>query len=184
MQRFAPRRFGWLLLFGALLQGASMSSTASQPQLIIIGASYAADWGRPELPGFSVVNRGVGGEETSAVRARFERDVLAAKPAAVLIWGHINNIHRAPAGQMPAVKERIKDDLRDMVGRARAQGITVYLATEITLPEAVGFGNRIAAFIGTLRGKESYATKINREVNAINDWLRGYAREQGVRLFD
>jgi len=184
MQRFASRWFGWLLLFGALAESTTVTANASQPDLVIIGASYAADWGRPNLPGFSVINRGVGGDETSAVRARFERDVLAAKPAAVLIWGHINNIHRAPPGEMAAVRERIKEDVRDMVKRARDSGITVYLATEVTLPEAVGFGNRVAALIGSLRGKQSYAKKINTEVIEVNHWLRAFARQQNLRLFD
>jgi lysophospholipase L1-like esterase len=180
MQRFAaflPRLF---LLFAA----ASVSAASPPASLVIIGASYAADWQRPNLPGYSVVNRGVGGEETHQVRARFERDLIAAKPDAVLIWGHINNIHRAPGGDMNAAKERIKGDVRDMVAMARARGITVMLATEVTLSEAVGFGNRLAAFVGRIRGKTSYAAKINDQVRDVNAWLRGYAKQEGLRLLD
>lgn len=180
MQRFAAFLSGWFLLFAA----GSVSAANAPASLVIIGASYAADWQRPGLPGYTVVNRGVGGEETHQVRARFQRDVIAAKPDTVLIWGHINNIHRAPNGDMNAAKERIKADIREMVTSARANGIHVILGTEVTLSEAVGFGNRLAAFVGRIRGKTSYAAKINDQVRDVNVWLRGYGKQEGLRVLD
>ncbi|MGW8369566.1 MAG: hypothetical protein ACWGPN_12925, partial [Gammaproteobacteria bacterium] len=74
-----------------------MQGTAdvAQRKLVILGASYAASWGTPPLPGYVVTNRGVGGDETSDMRARFGRDVAAASPDTVLIWGHVNNITKS-----------------------------------------------------------------------------------------
>jgi lysophospholipase L1-like esterase len=180
MQRIAAIAMGFLLLFA----GSFVSAANPPASLVIIGASYAADWQRPGLPGYAVTNRGVGGEETQQVLARFDRDVLALRPSAVIIWGHINNIHRAPAGGMQAAKDRAVADFREMTKRARAQGISVILATEVTLSEARGFGNWVARVMGSLRGKESYAAMINGHVRDVNEVLRGMAKEQGLRLLD
>ena len=178
--KFRPALMGALLLTGTV----PVSQANNSPVLVIVGASYAASWNQPELPGYKVVNRGKGGEETFNVLARFDRDVVAAKPAAVLIWGHINNIHRAPGGDYAAAQERIKSDYRAMVAKARGAGIEPILATEVTLSEAVGLKNRLAAFVGKLRGKTGHAAKINAPVRAVNDWLREYARTEKIRLLD
>jgi lysophospholipase L1-like esterase len=180
MQRIAANAMGFLLLFSAHFVNAANAPV----HLVIVGASYAADWKQPDLPGYRVTNRGVGGEETQAVLARFDRDVLAQKPGAVIIWGHINNIHRAPAGGVQAAKERAIANTREMVARARAEGITVMLATEVTLSEAQGIGNWVARTIGKVRGKKTYAETINGHVRDVNASLRALAREQGLRLLD
>lgn len=173
-----------LILISLLFGICQVTSANTQPVLVIIGASYAADWKQPALPGYAVVNRGKAGEETFNVAARFDRDVVTAKPAAVLIWGHINNIHRAPGGNYPAALERIKADYLQMISKARAAGIRPILATEVTLSEAVGLKGRLAAFVGKLRGKTGYAAKINAPVRAANEWLRQYARAEKIQVLD
>ena len=177
----AIRSFLAFVFCAVTVQGVSAAS--SDPVLVIAGASYARSWGKPELPGYEVVNTGKGGDETQQVLARFD-EVLAARPQVVILWGHINNIHRAPAGQMEAAKERAKANYREMIDRARSNGIVVIVGTEVTLSEAVGFMNRLAAFVGSLRGKEGYAAKINKEVRAVNDWLRDYARQNNLKVLD
>ena len=161
-----------------------MTNADNAPVLVIYGASYAADWKQPMLPGYIVVNRGKGGEVTEQMLARFDRDVVTAKPRAVLFWGHINNLHRAPAGGLPAAQERIKSDYVEMVARARRAGITPILATEVTLSEAIGVRDRFAAFVGKLRNKTGYAAKINAPLRAVNDWMRAYARTEQLQLLD
>ena len=107
-----PRRRGagfaaqFALALLTSLGGATLSMAGNQPLLVITGASYAADWKSPQLPGFTVVNKGKSGDETKQVLARFDAEVLALKPAAVLIWGHINNYHRAPGGDLEAAKKQ------------------------------------------------------------------------------
>jgi lysophospholipase L1-like esterase len=179
--RFAAQ-FALVLFIHAA--GATLSMASNQPLLVITGASYAAQWEAPQLPGYTVVNKGKGGDETRQVLARFDADVLALKPSAVLIWGHINNYHRAPNGDLEAAKKQAWADTQEMIRRARAQGVTVILATEVTLSEAVGFTNRVVAFINGLRGKTSYAARINEPVRAVNAQIRQYGRDQGLRVLD
>jgi len=162
----------------------TQSVSAAPARLTIIGASYAAGWGAPQLPGYAVTNKGVGGEDSSQVRARFARDVVAAKPDAVLIWGHINDIHRAPAGKVDEVKQRAKDNYRAMHAEAEAAGIKVLLATELTFSVGDGFFDGLMDRIARLRGKQNYRVMINGHVKEVNAWLREFAREHELTLLD
>lgn len=171
--------------------GASLASdnTRSQQELIILGASYAASWGTPALPGYGVVNRGVGGQQTRDMRARFQSDVVAARPDAVLIWGHINNITQsdiatATSVQAEAVKKATRADYLAMLQQARAADIDVILATEIPLAEPQGVLNQIRALIGKLLGKQSYADKVNAQVRDLNAFVRQLAAKEKLRLLD
>lgn len=184
MYRLVNRCLVLLLMLGATLGAEAQGVKAeNQQRLIVMGASYAAGWKEPALPGFSVTNKGVGGEDTTQVRARFERDVLAAKPHTVLLWGHINNVHRA-GGNMPAAIERVKADYVAMIEAARGAGIEVIIGTEVTMSEAVGLVNRAVAFVNRLRGNRGYSAGVNEQVRVLNEWLRSYARGQGLRVLD
>lgn len=177
-----------LLSFTAMTQPVSAGdpATAAAPKrLVIIGASYAAGWGQPTLPGYVVVaNKGVGGEDSSQVRARFERDVVAAKPDAVLVWGHINDIHRAQAGKMDEVVRQACENYRLMHAQARVAGIEMILATEVTFSIGDGFLDSIMASIGKLRGKQNYKETVNNRVKSVNAFLRKFAGEHKLQLLD
>lgn len=178
------------LKFFALLIGLLACSTVfAQPamnskHMIVIGASYVAEWENPKLPGYTVTTKGIGGEESSAVRARFERDVLALKPNVVMIWGHYNDIVRASTDNMAAVRQRAQDNYRWMTEQARAAGIEVILATEITIPIPDTFKENTMAWVAGLLGKQDYRSRKNEQIKAVNVWLRDYARSQNIKLID
>ena len=75
----------FLFSWGVMMSNGA-GATNAPSKMVILGASYAGGWGQPALPGYEIVNRGAGGEETSQMRARFERDVLTQQPSVVLIW--------------------------------------------------------------------------------------------------
>src|SRR4029453_8724909 len=52
---------------------------------------------------WQVLNRGVNGERSDQIRARFDRDVLAPPPAAVVIIAGVNDIYQ---GRTPDVVQR------------------------------------------------------------------------------
>ena len=68
--------------------------------VVVLGASYAGGWQLEPIAGVSVVVRGVSGQQSFEVLERFERDVVSAKPRAVILWGFINDIFRAPAAEI------------------------------------------------------------------------------------
>ncbi len=164
---------------------APMNATASaNKHVVIIGASYAEEWRTPQLPGYTVTNKGVGGQESSDVRARFERDVIALKPDAVMIWGHYNDVVRAKPENMAAAKKRAQDNYQAMVEQARAAGITPILVTELTIPVPDTMKEKLMGFVASALGKNDYRTQKNTEIKALNVWLRDYAKAQNIKLID
>lgn len=164
--------------------GAVTPADPPAPVLLITGASYAADWQVPALPGFRTINKGVGGQQTNEVRARFRADLEATRPAVVLVWGLVNNISRAPEGGVEAAKQRAGDDYAAMISEAQAQGVKVIVATEIIMGPPSSWGDRLSTFINGLRGKESYRAWVNKHVREANAALRTQAAKAGVTVFD
>lgn len=153
--------------------------------IVVIGASYAKGWSVKQLAGRPVINRGVGGQETHDLVARFERDVVAERPFAVIIWGFINDIFRSPPDALAARKETIKRNMTQMVEVARRNGIQPVLATEVTMRgKASSWADTAMSWIGKAMGKRSYADNINEHVQEINAWIRDYAKQQAIPLLD
>jgi len=182
------------LLMAALISlpaGASMNNAEAQTprKLVILGASYAKSWGTPSLPGYIVINRGAGGEQTKGMRARFAKDVLNARPQVVLIWGHVNNITQsnlafATAEQAEAVKKAAREDYLAMLQQARSAGIDVILSTEVPLAEPSGLLDKARGLVGGLMGKQSYAERINLHVRDLNVFVRQLGTRHGLQVLD
>lgn len=163
----------------------SMPGRSANPaKIVIIGASYAKDWNPTRLAGLTVINRGVGGEQTHEMLARFDRDVLAAAPKAVLIWGFINDIFRSSPDQIEPKLVATRKNLAAMAERARARGVVPVLATEVTLPVRDGWKERIAGWVGSLRGKQGQQEYVNGHVMEVNRWIRQYATDRKITVLD
>ena len=81
--------------------------------------SQFAYWLMQRHPGWTVLNRGVNGERTDQIAARFDRDVMASKPAVVIILAGVNDVYQ---GRSAAY---VTGQLREMYDRAAAAGIPV-----------------------------------------------------------
>jgi lysophospholipase L1-like esterase len=164
-----------------------METQAASPErsIVILGASYAQGWGSPPLPGFDrVINRGVGGEETADMLKRFDKDVIAARPDAVLIWGHVNDITRSSPEALETKKTAARRHYTEMFDKARAADIQVILATEIPWTEQTGILNTVRAWIGQLRGKQGYAERTTGHVHELNQFLKEQAAKEQLVLLD
>jgi uncharacterized SAM-binding protein YcdF (DUF218 family)/lysophospholipase L1-like esterase len=151
--------------------------------LVILGASYAKGWS-PSLGARRVVNKGIQGQQSFELAARFDRDVLGERPRAVVIWGFINDVFRSPPDRMPATLERVRTSVTAMVAAARANGIEPVLATELTITHPDSWTASAMATIGWMLGRRSYQDTINAQVTSGNAWLREYARREGLLLLD
>jgi len=169
--------------YGLVAASAGTGATSGKV-MVILGASYAQDWKADSLAGMRVVNKGLTGEETHKVLARFDSDVVSQKPQAVLLWGFINDIFRAPRADMPAVLTRTRANITAMVERARKHKITPILATEVTIRRPAGIVQTAQHFVGRLLGKTSYQDFVNGHVREVNAWMREYGREQGIQVLD
>ena len=87
--------------------------------------SQYAYWLTRAHPEWEVLNRGVNGERSDQIHARFDRDVVAAKPAIVVIIAGVNDVYQ---GRPAAFVTR---ELRAMYDRAREAGIRVVAGTII-----------------------------------------------------
>lgn len=172
---------GMLIAIGPIASAmGSKANTIQNKTIVVIGASYAKSWPVTTIDGLAVSNKGAGGEQTHEMLARFDRDVIAARPRAVLIWGHINDIFRSEPEALKAKLVRSRENIRSMVEMARSKGIAVVVATEVTLPASTGW----TVWLGKLRGKQNYREFINGHVIEMNQWIRALAAEKKLVLLD
>jgi lysophospholipase L1-like esterase len=121
--------------------------------------SQFAYWLMKARPDWTVLNRGINGECSDQIAARFDRDVLAAKPAAVVIIAGVNDVYQG----RPA--SHVTGQLRAMFDRARTAGIAVVA--------------------GSIVPYNTATPEQNARMQEINKWLRDVAtREHGVRFAD
>jgi lysophospholipase L1-like esterase len=82
-------------------------------------------WLEQSHPDWEVLNRGVNGERSDQIAARFERDVVDAKPAIVVIIAGVNDVYQGRR------VEQITQQLDRMYARAAKSGIHVVAGTII-----------------------------------------------------
>jgi uncharacterized SAM-binding protein YcdF (DUF218 family)/lysophospholipase L1-like esterase len=152
--------------------------------LVVLGASYAGGWQLEPIAGVPVVVRGVSGQQSFELLERFERDVVSAKPRAVIIWGFINDFFRTPAGDADTAASRVQDSFARMIQSARTHGIEPIVATEVTVRPSDSWSETFASWVGSLMGREGYQQRINRHVLATNQSLVDMARREGLLVLD
>ncbi|HEY7501899.1 MAG TPA: GDSL-type esterase/lipase family protein [Vicinamibacterales bacterium] len=87
--------------------------------------SQYAYWLIKTHPDWEVLNRGVNGERTDQIAARFERDVIAARPSVVVLIAGVNDIYQGRS------VDDVTRRLREMYDRASRAGIRVIAGTII-----------------------------------------------------
>jgi acyl-CoA thioesterase I len=108
-------------------------------------------------PDWKVLNRGVNGERSDQIRARFTRHVLEARPAVVVIIAGVNDVYQ---GREAAVVER---ELEAMYDAARAAGIGIVA--------------------GTILPYDPAGADENARMRAVNGWIRDYASRHADVVF-
>lgn len=113
---------------------ALLKPAHGENRVVFMGNSITESWGRhfdSMFPGKPYINRGISGQTTPQMLVRFRQDVIALAPKAVVILAGTNDI----AGNTgPATAEQIAGNIVSMAELARANGITVVLAS--VLPAA------------------------------------------------
>jgi len=111
--------------------------------------SQFAYWIRQSQPGWAVLNRGVNGERSDEIAARFDRDVAAAHPDIVIVIAGVNDVYQG----------RPADDVT-----AQLEGI---------YRRALDLGIRVVA--GSIVPYNTATPDQNARMHAINDWIRDKA---------
>ena len=139
-----------------------------ESRVVFYGNSITEAWA-PYLPGMfpgkPYVGRGISGQTTPQMLVRFRQDVIALRPAVVVILAGTNDI----AGNTgPSTQGMIEDNLISMVELAEANGIGVVLCS--VLP-ASDYGWRPGLNPGP-------------KIVALNTWIRQYAEHHGLVYVD
>lgn len=139
----------------------------SERQVVFMGDSITQNWGVADPAYFThgTVNRGISGQTTPQMLARFRSDVIGLRPRVVHIMAGVNDI----AGNTgPVTLDDIKGNLASMVELAQANNISVILST--VLPA----------------GSFSWSpdTKPAPSIDKLNAWIRAYAAEKRLVLAD
>lgn len=92
--------------------------------------SQYAHWMMKARPEWTVLNRGINGERADQIRARFARDVEAARPRFAIILAGVNDAYQGRP------LEATKLDLLWMYRRAKALGIVPVAATALPFTRA------------------------------------------------
>jgi lysophospholipase L1-like esterase len=121
--------------------------------------SQYAYWLMKAHPDWDVVNQGINAQRSDVIAARFDEDVIARKPAVVVIIAGVNDVYQGRPAQ------HVKDQLAAMYERAHGAGIRVVAGTIIPYNTATADQNA--------------------RMHDINDWIRAQARaDPGVIYVD
>src|SRR5687767_8995914 len=121
--------------------------------------SQYAWWLMQAHPDWNVLNKGVNGERSDQIRARFERDVSVAGPAVVIVIAGVNDVYQG----FPAA--HVIEQLLWMYQRAAGAGIRV--------------------IAGTIIPYNTATPEQNARMREINDWIRRRAQDDaGLEYVD
>lgn len=131
-------RGDWAAVCAYHADNARLIAAEVRPRLVMFGDSLVQDWGehQPALFGDEWVGRGVRGQGTTRMLARFRSDVIALKPQTVIIIGGTNDLIAADTRIGP---DQSLANIETLVDLAQANGIAVILTT---LPPAQRFSTR------------------------------------------
>lgn len=140
----------------------------NENRVVFMGNSITASWEpyfAAMFPGKPYINRGISGQTTPQMLVRFRPDVIALKPAVVVILAGTNDI----AGNTgPSTLEMIEGNIASMAELAKANGIKVVLSSILPVRDY------------PWRPGLEPAPKII----ALNRWMKTYAAQHGAIYVD
>jgi len=119
--------------------------------------SQYAYWLMRAHPDWRVLNRGVNGERSDQIAARFARDVAQNSPRVVVVVAGVNDIYQGRAADV------VVRELDAMYDAARRAGIAVVA--------------------GTILPYNTATPDANRRMHAVNEWIRTRAASDDVPIF-
>ncbi len=157
----------WAYLARYQPENARLTPTSGHPRIVLMGDSITEGWVELADDFFSPgrIGRGISGQTTPQMLARFRQDVIDLHPAVVQIMAGTNDI----AGNTgPMTAEQTQGNIRSMVELAHAHGIRVILAS---IPPADQF-------------PWNPGLDVAHRIVAMNAWLKDYAARSGCIYAD
>lgn len=145
-------------------------------RVVFLGDSITEFWTELERlapPGVQFVNRGIAGQGTVQMLLRFQDDVIALKPDALVLTAGANDIRAFvgdAAGAGEAARVRILRNIASMTDIARAHGIGVFIGA-------------VTPVCDTADAAQT-KTRDPDQIRRLNGELAAFARERGYRFLD
>jgi lysophospholipase L1-like esterase len=144
------------------------AQSADAGRVVFIGDSITDGWKLAQyFPGKPYVNRGISGQTTPQMLARFFEDVINLKPAAVVIFAGTNDIARNTG---PETAEMVQENLQAMAELAKLHGIKVVLCAVTPISD---YGPRPMT-----------PGRPPADILKLNAWLKSYAAKTGAVYAD
>jgi len=173
---FVASDFGRLARYAGA-NAALAPKRTGEKRIVFFGDSITDNWSKAGyggfFPGRPYLNRGIGGQTTAQMLLRFQPDVIALQPDAVVILAGTNDI-AGNAG--PVTVEDVERNLATMAELAKLHGIRVVLASILPVSD----DKKDAEGHPLLRTQDRPLAKIR----ALNAWMQDYARRNGHVYLD
>ncbi len=142
----------------------------AEKRVVFIGDSITDRWDLARFfPGKPYINRGIGGQVTPQMLVRFHADVIALKPAAVVILGGVNDVQ----GVLQVISEpQIEANYEAMAELASAHGIKVIFTAILPI-------NNYTDNARTVLTDRNPA-----ELARLNAWLKAYCEAHHYGFID
>jgi lysophospholipase L1-like esterase len=164
-----PARADWANLARYRAENASTPPPApGEARVVFLGASIVEFWKRDDPAFFTahaIVDRGIAGQTTDQILLRLRQDVIALKPAVLVILAGTNDV---AGNNGPMTPEQTRDNLASMAELARAHGIKVVICA-ITPAGVIPWAPTVAAPAG---------------IAAANALTKAYAAREGFTWLD
>jgi lysophospholipase L1-like esterase len=173
-----------------------MKGPAVPGRVIFMGDSITDGWRLAEMfAGKPYVNRGISGQTTAQMLVRMYPDVIALKPAAVIILAGTNDIAR---NNGPQTLEMIQQNVMAMAELAKVHDIKVILSAIMPISDTAvapptpgrGAGTGAGAAQGGRGGGRAAGPRIQSvqrppaDILRMNAWLKTYATSIGAGYAD
>ena len=149
---------------------ALSSPGVGEQRVIFFGDSITDGWHLDEhFPGKGYINRGISGQTTSQMLVRFHQDVIALRPAAVVILAGTNDI----AGNTGAIAvEDIEANYASLAELAHASGISLIFSSVLPVHDY------------TPQSQNFFAQRAPAKILTLNAWLKNYCSTHGLIYLD
>lgn len=141
---------------------------ADSGRVVFMGDSITDGWKLAQyFPGRPYVNRGISGQTTAQMLVRMYPDVIALKPAAMVVLAGTNDVARNTG---PQTLEQITDNFQAMTELAQLHGVKVILCS--VLP------------VSDYTQRPQTARRPPSDILKLNAWLKDYAARKGATYVD
>ena len=158
-----------------------MKKPVEPGRVVFMGDSITDGWRLDDaFPGRPYVNRGISGQTTAQMLVRFYPDVIALKPAAVIMLAGTNDIAR---NNGPQTLEMIQQNVMAMTELAQGHGVKMILCAVMPIsdrtmtPAGRGGGP-------TPRPRIQSVQRPPADILKFNAWLKSYAAQKGAIYAD